>query len=268
LSFWNNFSHGNLVAAHRGHRSVRAENTISAFEASVGLCDFVELDVGFSKDGVPIIIHDDTLYRTSNARELSHFSTSDRVSDYTYEELSLLDMSSWFTHKDPFGTIGSKKASIEELLSLPVQTIPTLGDALKYLDSQSMPVNIEIKDMSGTKFDSIAVAKTVAIIESLQMENNVIVSSFNHSYLAQIHSIAPQLYTAALQERYHPLNVIKYLENLGTNCYNIDMEIVDKSIMHELVSQGIDVSVFTVNSSEDKQKMFSYGARAVFTDFL
>ncbi len=268
MSFWSNFSHDNLIAAHRGYRSIRAENTISAFEASIGLCDFVELDVSFSKDGVPIIIHDDTLFRTSNAREMSHFSTSDRVGDYTYEELSFLDMSSWFMDRDPFGTIDSKLVSLEELSSLSVQTIPSLSDALKYLDSQNTPVNIEIKDMSGTEFDDIAVSKIVTIIELLRMEDNVIISSFNHSYLGEIHSMAPQLYTAALQEKYHPSNVLKYLEDLGTNCYNIDMEIANRNIMHELVSNGIDVSVFTVNSPEEKQRMFDYGAKAVFTDFL
>jgi len=268
LSFWDNFSHDNIIAAHRGHRAIRAENTILAFEASIGLCDFVELDVGFSKDDIPIVIHDDTLSRTSNAQELPYFFASDRVIDYTYDELSKLDFSSWFMHTDPFGTIASGQVTMEELSSLPIQTIPTLDEALKFLSSKNMPVNIEIKDLSGTHSDTIAVAKILDIIDRHQMQNQVIISSFNHSYLKQIDSLAPHIYTAVLQEKYHPSNIPEYLKNLGTDCYNIESAIADENTIRELVSCGINVSVFTINSTKEKNRIFNYGARAVFTDFL
>ena len=48
MGFWDRFSADELIAAHRGYRAVRAENTLSAFEASLGKCDFIELDVAFS----------------------------------------------------------------------------------------------------------------------------------------------------------------------------------------------------------------------------
>ena len=59
MSFWDNFGDKkNLVAAHRGARSLKPENTMSAFKEALDKSDYIELDVGFSKDGVAIIIHD------------------------------------------------------------------------------------------------------------------------------------------------------------------------------------------------------------------
>ena len=96
MLFWKNFNKNNLIVAHRGWRSEYPENTLLAFQASLGHCDFIELDVAFTKDGEAVIIHDDTLTHTSNATALSEFSSPYNVSDYTYEQLSKLDMSSWF----------------------------------------------------------------------------------------------------------------------------------------------------------------------------
>lgn len=51
----------NLIAAHRGDRSQKPENTLSALASSIGKCDFIEIDVQLTKDLVPVIIHDDRI---------------------------------------------------------------------------------------------------------------------------------------------------------------------------------------------------------------
>ena len=66
MNFIELFTKPNLIGAHRGDRSREPENTLRALRSSIGKCDFIEIDVQLTKDLEPVIIHDDTLGRTSN----------------------------------------------------------------------------------------------------------------------------------------------------------------------------------------------------------
>jgi len=257
-----------LVAAHRGYRAIRAENTMSAFEACIGKCDFVELDVGFSRDGVAIIIHDDTLERTSDVKLQSNFTPPYNVVDYSYKELLELDFSSWFIEQDPFQTIQNKLVTKRELESLPIQRIPTLQEALLFFKQHNMPVNVEIKDLKKTDFDDTATEHVISIIQELDMEDMILLSSFNHSYIAKAHKIAPMITCAALQEKAHHGNLIEYLKKLKVQCYHSEISITDAKLVSSLNNAGIIVNVFTANKPEDKTRLYDYGVKSIFTDFL
>ena len=70
-----------LIIAHRGASAVAPENTIAAFEAAIAAgADGIEFDVRLTRDGVPVVIHDETLYRTHGVRR--------RVGDMTLSELN------------------------------------------------------------------------------------------------------------------------------------------------------------------------------------
>ena len=154
MGFWENFDKGKkLIAAHRGARSIRPENTMSAFKEAIKSSDFIELDVAFSKDGVPVILHDNTLERTSNVEEFKEFKKPYRLKDYTYKQLLKLDFGSWFMRDDPFKTIEKGIVKIEELKALKTQRILTLDQVLKFLKKHNFPVNIEIKDLSRSLSD-------------------------------------------------------------------------------------------------------------------
>jgi glycerophosphoryl diester phosphodiesterase len=129
----------NLIAAHRGDRSQKPENTLSALASSIGKCDFIEIDVQLTKDLIPVIIHDDTLGRTSDVSEIKKFEDRRpwRVSDFTLKELQSLDFGSWFNHE--------------------YEPILTLEKALSFVKEQHLFLNIEIKDMSSTFADEIVV---------------------------------------------------------------------------------------------------------------
>ena len=268
MGFWDRFSAAGLIAAHRGYRAARAENTLSAFEASLGKCDFIELDVAFSKDGIPVIIHDDTLERTSDAAQRKGFAPPYTVTDYSYAALLELDFSSWFAIQDPFGTIASGSVDRSTLDTLPIQRIMTLTEALSFCKQHHMPVNVEIKDMSDTPFDTLAVPKTLAVIEELGMEAEVLLSSFSHRYIAQVDLLAPSMERAVLQEHAHPDMLVSYLADMGVRCYHCNVEIVTEALVRELNAAGVIVNVYTVNTPEEKARMFSYGVKSVFTDFL
>jgi glycerophosphoryl diester phosphodiesterase len=269
MKFWDSFKNKeHLLIAHRGARSLRAENTMSAFEKALGKSDFIELDVGFSRDGVAVIIHDDTLERTTNAKELSSFQPPYNVVDYSYEELLELDFSSWFLKTDPFGTIKDGLVTLQELQDLPIQRIPTLKEVLSFLKENHFKANIEIKDASGTPFDKVAAKEVVKLIEEFALEDEVIISSFNHSYLKQVYELNPHIATGALQENENPKDLTSYLQSLHVTSYHPDFEITSKELVEEVNSIGLHVNVFTVNKKEDIQKLFSWGVKGVFSDFV
>ena len=91
--------------AHRGASSYAPENTRAAFDMAINMgVKHIELDVHSSKDGRLVVIHDDTLDRTTNG--------SGKVTDYTLKELKTLDAGSWFDHKYS----GEKLSTLEEIL--------------------------------------------------------------------------------------------------------------------------------------------------------
>jgi glycerophosphoryl diester phosphodiesterase len=269
VSFWDNFKENkNIIIAHRGERSVRAENTLCAFEKSLGRCDMVEFDVGFSKDGIPIIIHDDTLNRTTNIEEIKSSTEPFKVIDFTYMELLKLDFSSWFIKKDPFNGIKDDLVSIEELEALDIQRVLKLEELLEFLKDNNMFANVEIKDLEDTPFDDIASKKVLDIIYKLDMQNRVIISSFNHKYLKEIKTMDKDIEIGVLQEKSHPENLIEYLKSMDAKAYHPCIEIVDEKLVKDLQKEGIFVNVFTVNKKSDIDKLFSWGVKGVFTDFL
>ena len=189
-----------LNIAHRGARSLAPENTLAAARAALSTgADMWELDVAVSADGELVILHDDTLERTSNATDI--FPTAARaVHTFTLAELRRMDFGSWFNQKDPFGQIEEGAVTREMQAVYVAEPIPTLREALVFTRDNAWRVNVEIKDAGGTPADSDVVEKVVALITELGMPEQVIISSFNHSYLARARAANPAIQTAVLVE--------------------------------------------------------------------
>jgi len=151
MTFFDNFKSFQLIAAHRGFRALYPENTLSAFRASIGHCHFIELDIQMSKDLVPVVFHDSTLERTSNAeiQRKKMGLQSLNINDWTMLQLKTLDIGTWFLNTDPFGTILRKETSLEQLRKVMPQTVMTLEEVLLHPALQKIPINIEIKDHRG-----------------------------------------------------------------------------------------------------------------------
>jgi len=270
MSFWDNFDKNKkqLIAAHRGFRSVRAENTMAAFKEAIGKCDYIELDVGFSKDGVAIIIHDDTLERTSNCKNISGFNPPYNIIDYTYEELLKLDFSSWFMEKDPLKTIKNGVVTKEFLKSLAIERIPTLKEVLNFLRENNVPINVEIKDLKESPYHDTVLKNVIDIIKDAKMEKLTLLSSYNHDYIREAYLYAPDLTRAILVEDENPKDLVEYLNEVPTKDYNINFDILNKEMIYLLTNAGIRINVFTVNQKKDKEMLFKYGMNSIFTDFL
>ncbi len=269
MTFFDNFQSLRLIAAHRGFRAHHPENTLSAFKASVGRCHFIELDIQMSKDFIPVVFHDPTLDRTSNAKEICRQLDvhSMNVSDWALSQLKKLDIGSWFVDTDPFGTIKKKETSTEQLMKEMPQTVITLEELLLHPALRKIPMNIEIKDHQGKEQHKKVTEYVLEIIQRTNSVARVLISSFNHDYLVIAKNCVPAISTAALQQRSHPKHLIDYLKSLGVAAYHPADEITDAALIKKLRAAGFGINVYTVNSPKRQQELFTMGATAVFTDF-
>src|SRR5918912_617430 len=109
------------VVGHRGAMGHCPENTLASFERGLDLgADWVELDVHLSRDGALVVIHDETLERTTNGAGL--------VKDHDLAELRRLDAGAWF---------GPEFAG---------QRLPTLDEALAWAVRRGLVLDVELKN--------------------------------------------------------------------------------------------------------------------------
>lgn len=138
---------------HRGS-NLAPENTLAAYEvAKKQGYVYVETDVQFTKDGVPVLIHDSTVDRTSNG--------TGKVSDFTYEELKKLDFGSWVSDRYA-GTI-----------------IPTFEEFLQLCSQLGLKPYVELK----TGIEAEKVPELVKLIQRYGMEQDVTFISFDYQLL-------------------------------------------------------------------------------------
>lgn len=256
-----------IVIAHRGARSIAPENTLLAAQKAHDLgADMWELDVAMTYDGELVVIHDDTLTRTSNAAVIYPKSMPWNVRQFTLEELKKLDFGTWFIEKDPFGTIKDGSVSPADQEKFKNLQIPTLEEALTFTKENHWKVNVEIKDLSRTPGDDVVVEKVIALVEKLDMDDDVIISSFKHEYLARSKQINPEISTAVLvdQEVDDPVALTK---EFNAQAYNPGIKSIgDLSKIRLIRDAGIDVYVWTVNDEATIRKLIHAGVSGIFTD--
>ena len=259
--------------AHRGFRAVAPENTLAAARAGREIgADWWELDVAASSDGELVVIHDDTLVRTSDAERLFPGRGPWCVYDFTFAELSRLDAGSWFGERDPFGQVAEGKVGPAELASYRGERIPTLRAALEFTKAAGWKVNVEIKDASGRACDPWIVERTVDLVRELGMIDDVFISSFNHEYLRRCKKTEPRLPLGALVEpgdpRFPPgFDVVALLRGLGAAAWHPGLEGLVEADVRAVRASGFDVNVWTVNRHEDMRRLMGWGVTGLFTDF-
>jgi glycerophosphoryl diester phosphodiesterase len=170
-----------LVIAHRGASGVAPENTLAAFRAALAMgVDGVELDYRHTADGVPVVIHDATLDRTTNAPALWR-QRAQAIADCKLAELIALDAGGWFDKARSFAD----------------EPLPTLEAALDLICGTGRIAVIERKaGDAGT---------LVKLLDRKRLANSVVVMAFDWKFLADCHRLEPQLQLVALGEG--PLNL-------------------------------------------------------------
>ena len=241
LLFYQNTGQPFIVIAHRGSSSEFPENTLSAFEGAVAMkADMIELDIQLSKDGIPMVFHDDSIERCTNG--------SGRLQEYTAAELKNLDAGRW----------KSNAFSGEE--------IPTLDEVLAFANGR-ISVNIEIKshqDVSQTGIEQQA----LELVKKHNMEKYVLFSCFNPDILVKLRKLSGSIPLALLYERNnHPNRLpIDLITKYDINAFNCSQWHVRKRWIKELGRHDIPVLVYTVNSKWLMKKFIKNGVKGIFTN--
>ncbi len=256
-----------LNIAHRGARSLAPENTLaSAKKAYEAGADLWELDVAVTADGQLVVLHDDTLERTSNAAQVYPDRRPWNVSTFSLEELRRLDFGSWFNQSDPFKQIAAGAVSEQDQQSYVGEKIPTLEEALRFTREHDWRVNVEIKDATGMPGDAVVVQKTLDLIHALDMSSRVIISSFNHAYLQQARQLDPDIKTAVLVNG-RETDPAALLARYSAQGFNPNVKNTSPQQVSELVQAGKEVYVWTVNEPKDVRALAQAGATGIITDF-
>ncbi|MEA4943922.1 MAG: glycerophosphodiester phosphodiesterase [Propionicimonas sp.] len=226
------------IWAHRGASGYAPENTLPAFELAIAQgADGVEFDVQLSSDGVPVVIHDETLGRTT--------SGSGAVGEHTLAQLQSLDASA--------GRSGFEGVHI-----------PTLQEVLEVVAPTSLTVNVELKN-SEVDYPGLE-EKVLAAIAAFGIEQRVVLSSFNHYSLRRLRDLhAPsQLAVLSNDPLFKPW---KYAAQLGATAIHPPVHtIFGRSYVRKATASGVVVRPWVVNADRTLRRMFRYGVDAVITD--
>ncbi len=258
-----------LVIAHRGARSLAPENTLAAARKAFEIgADMWELDVSVSKDGQLFIMHDDTLDRTCNVEEIFPDRQPWNNYDFTLEEIRRLDCGSWFNVKDPFKQIRAGNVSVEDQKSYVGEKAPTLREALEYTKGNNWTVNIEIKEQPDALTGKLAVEKTVALVQELGMDDGrqVVISSFAHSYLAQVQGLTRNIPIQLLTEDVIR-NLEEYLAEFDTRYVNPEGSVWSHKQLKEMSDSGVRFNVWTVNDASEMKGLIQANVNGIITDF-
>ena len=229
-----------MVIAHRGFSGAASENTLAAFQKGIEIgSDMIELDIHLCKDGEVVVIHDETLERTTTGQG--------RVVDYTLKELKKFDAGSWF------GPQFSR------------ERIPTLGEVLE-LAKGRVPVNIEIKNPTHGQY-SITELTNQALreVKEAGMIHQVIFSSFNPVSLEWIKKKEPQVWVALLYDKpWSALSDVTGGEEYGV--LNLRNSHLTKEKIAKIHKERMKVNVYTVNSQEEMEQFIRWGVDGIITN--
>ncbi len=283
------------IVAHRGDSFRGPENTLAAARLAWEAGAFAwELDVQLTRDGVPVVLHDESLLRTTDVaarfpddpRGLAGF----RVSDFDYNEVRALDAGSWFVadaggprSARSFGTLHHLDPESVALYRSGRVTIPTLAEALLFTREHDWLVNVEIKSFPDASPD--LVDRTLDVIEQTGTASRILISSFDHSDLARANRPGRRYALGILTQT--PLHrTPEYATKLvGADTVHVSAEVLGSEsiayrrepaarslrtdLVAELKNRNIPILVYTVNSRGPEslaKHMAAIGVDGLFTD--
>jgi len=221
-----------FIWAHRGASATAPENTLAAFRAAEAAgAAGIELDVHLSADGVPVVIHDETVERTTDGRG--------PVAGLTLRQLRRLDAGSWFAPE------------------FADATLPTLEEVFEWAASR-LRLNLEIK----------AEAAGVAVLELLRRypEACVLVSSFDHQLLERLRARCAELPLGFLSESPFWRRAVARAVRCGAASFHPRRDRLTRPMLEVCRRQGLAVFPWTVDSPREAAALRRLGAAGLFTN--
>lgn len=210
---------------HRGFNKEAPENTISAYRLSKqkGFM-FVECDVSFTIDGVPVLLHDDTVNRTSNGKG--------KISEMTFKDVHRLDFGSWFSE----AYVGEK--------------IPTFEEFISFCRNAGLYPYIELKEgLTRERADML-----MTLVKRYGMYGKVTWISFFAESLAFIRELDPKARLGYLTERFSEKDVLIAVDlKTDENEVFIDSKytLVNSKRVKMCMDAGIPIEVWTIDTEKE-----------------
>ena len=231
------------LIGHRGVKDLKPENTIESISKAFELgLECVEIDVKISKDSIPLLLHDDTLDRTTNGSGL--------VCDFTFDEISQLDAGYYFYKSN---------TDIK---------VPSLRSVLDLVKKNQKYLNIELKP--NKNYEDLNVKKVLEEITKSSYEK-IYFSSFNLLSCVSLKEIAPHLLCGFLNDDFNKINIndtIDICKKYNFFSCGINLDFFSQSIVSQFVKNEIQVTVYSDNNISELQarNLWSNKVTSIFVD--
>ena len=247
-----------LVIAHQGGEGLRPSNTMTAFANAVALgVDVLETDVHATADGELVLMHDDTVDRTTDGSGI--------LREMTLAEVQALDAGYYWTDDDgqsyPYRGQGLR--------------VPTLRDLLTAFPQ--MRFNVEIKEQEPPVAEPLC-----DLIRELGMAEQMLVASFNEAAIVAFRQACPEVATSMVQAEIIPFFALSKLWLGATYQPQVeaiqvpefrggivpwgDLRVVNGRFVRDAQHHNIEFHVWTVNETDDMQRMLDWGVDGIITD--
>lgn len=222
-----------LIFAHRGYSKEYPENTMRSFGMAEQFgADGIELDVHLCNDNIPVVIHDETVNRTTNGRGF--------IRDFTIEELKRMKI---------------RNGQNEQ--------IPTLEEVLRWICTTNLFVNIELKT---DKIRYFGIENIVLeLITKYNLLDRVVISSFNSDSLFKVHQICRTIETAYLYDFYFD-NPYVLAQMTGASSLHPKSSTIRSEMIDACQKRGIPIRPYTVNKVDDMKRLFQVNSAGIITD--
>jgi glycerophosphoryl diester phosphodiesterase len=226
--------------AHRGAGKLAPENTLAAFRlgAAHGYRAF-ECDVKLSADGVPFLLHDATLERTSNGQGTA--------GDLPWSALSQLDAGSWHSR----GHAG--------------EPLPSLAAIARYVQRNGFALNLEIKPTPGMERETGAAVAQACTSLWASCSTPLLFSSFKPEALHAAREAAPQIPRALLLDTLWD-GWQAVAQGLACVAVVTNHRLMDAALQAQLQAGGLRSLCYTVNEAADAQRLLELGIDGIITD--
>lgn len=231
-----------LIIGHRGFPALYPENTMVSFDAAVRAgVGMIELDVTLSRDEEVVVIHDDTLDRTTNG--------SGPVNRHTLAELRQLDAGGWF-HKKFAG-----------------EKLPTLDEVLEtFLNRVKINIEIKASPAGNPSYIGKVVRKVLTAVEKKNANPRVLISSFDPDILKAVAGSSSHPALALLLEEAIGEASLMLSESLGAMSIHPDMDTLDMKSVDDARTRNLFVFPYNAESELNLRRAFEMGVDGLFVD--
>jgi glycerophosphoryl diester phosphodiesterase len=243
-----------LIIGHRGASAVAPENTLAAFARAMDDgADGIEFDVRLSRDGVPIVIHDETLRRTGLREEA--------IAGMTAKQLGKVDAGTWFNRAHP-------RRAREEFAR---ECVPTLDQVFRLFQDRDAQLYVEMKFGADEGF--LLTQAVAQLIKEHKLHSRVVVVSFDLAYIAQIKQIDSAIRTGALFEPKSDLTTIVRKQSMieaaidhRANEILLHRSIATRGAVRMAIESDLPVVVWTVDDPKWIDRARRVGIHALITN--